>query len=576
MTSTSTIETVQQGLLDLQSGDVDALRDLAIGDLALALDSMSDETLQTMTRERAEVVVAATQRVMNAMSVIQAEALTTFADETHHRMEQREAQRRAEFEERRDAAAARGVSFRERWHPIPGAESFAAAELAPLLHVSPRTMSTRLSRARRLVSHLPAFRRLGRAGDLEPWRAHAVVRASELLEVADLAEFEARVTAVDVRELSCSEIGRRARRAAAVTDPRGIEEVAERARARRSVSCAPDRDLPGLTTWQVRMPSDIAARAWRAVDDLAREYHAARRDAGDAVTLDQARADALADLVLARADITTTLDLVVPLAALVAAGTDRDGAGATPAHATAQGEPAAGVFRPAHQLAPSEILRRDGCSDPLVLSWVDGTELHAASVVESEVALQLGAHLEVLGNPHLRPAPPPDPLPPPDSVETGSPGSDPPESTPWFVPGLVDAGRIGELLPSDISRMLADPDTRIRLLGSHPTTGAAVGDATAAYRPGKTLSRRVRRRDGTCRFPGCGAPAARTQLDHVEPYPRGATSEHNLVCLCAAHHGFKHHAGWRLTMTPDGVCTWTSPTGRQHTTHPAVVHDLAT
>ena len=138
MTSTSTIETVQQGLLDLQSGDVDALRDLAIGDLALALDSMSDETLQTMTRERAEVVVAATQRVMNAMSVIQAEALTTFADETHHRMEQREVQRRAEFEERRDAAAARGISFRERWHPIPGAESFAAAELAPLLHVSPR------------------------------------------------------------------------------------------------------------------------------------------------------------------------------------------------------------------------------------------------------------------------------------------------------------------------------------------------------------------------------------------------------------------------------------------------------
>ena len=58
MTSTSTIETVQQGLLDLQSGDVDALRDLAIGDLALALDSMSDETLQTMTRERADQVLA--------------------------------------------------------------------------------------------------------------------------------------------------------------------------------------------------------------------------------------------------------------------------------------------------------------------------------------------------------------------------------------------------------------------------------------------------------------------------------------------------------------------------------------
>jgi len=54
----------------------------------------------------------------------------------------------------------------------------------------------------------------------------------------------------------------------------------------------------------------------------------------------------------------------------------------------------------------------------------------------------------------------------------------------------------------------------------------------------------------------------RCQLDHVTPFPNGPTTVENLACLCTTHHGFKHHAGWRLTMTPDGTCTWTSPPQR--------------
>lgn len=59
---------------------------------------------------------------------------------------------------------------------------------------------------------------------------------------------------------------------------------------------------------------------------------------------------------------------------------------------------------------------------------------------------------------------------------------------------------------------------------------AAVTDATAAYRPRAGLLKRIRRRDGTCRFPGCATPAERTQLDHVTPWPHGPTSADNLVC----------------------------------------------
>ena len=85
----------------------------------------------------------------------------------------------------------------------------------------------------------------------------------------------------------------------------------------------------------------------------------------------------------------------------------------------------------------------------------------------------------------------------------------------------------------------------------------------------------MRARDGTCRYPGCATPAARCDLDHVIAYPAGPTSAANLQSLCRAHHGFKHHGGWTVTMTPEGVCTWTAPNGRSHTTHPHNLHDDA-
>ena len=70
-------------------------------------------------------------------------------------------------------------------------------------------------------------------------------------------------------------------------------------------------------------------------------------------------------------------------------------------------------------------------------------------------------------------------------------------------------------------------------------------------------------------------PPQRCDLDHVIAYPAGPTSAANLQSLCRAHHGFKHHGGWTVTMTPDGICTWTAPNGRSHTTHPHNLHDDA-
>jgi len=90
------------------------------------------------------------------------------------------------------------------------------------------------------------------------------------------------------------------------------------------------------------------------------------------------------------------------------------------------------------------------------------------------------------------------------------------------------------------------------------------------------MRRFTQKRDGTCRFPGCRRSANRCEPDHVTPYSRGGpTTAWNLASLCKHHHRVKHNAGWTLTMTRQGVCTWTDPHGRQYATHPVDHHQLA-
>lgn len=572
---------------DAVGRDVAAVLEAEPFSLATSLASLSRQDLIDLTAEQAEVVIAATQRLTNALAAVQTAAVASFADAVDRDLDAYREQRRADFEARRDDAEARGIDFTERWFPIPGEDQFAAAALAPLLHVSPRAMGARINRARRVDHELGATWETARCGDLEPYRVDAIVRASEPLEDASLQEFEARLFADDVTDLPTTDLTRRARSAAVATDRASVEEVAARARRKRSVTCGPDRDLPGMTLWRLRLPTEASGNMWAAVDGLAQEYHQARRDAGDPVTIDQARADAFADLVLAHASVETTVELVVPVAAIVgddadegaAAGAEGAAAGAGDASAGSGTACRPGLFRRGERRSPAETLRCTGDPPDIVLDWVSGRELHRATAIEAEVALALSGHLDVDGNPHLAHAPPPA-RGPSDVESVRGPGVDRSEAAAaaigaWFVPGHVDDRRVGALLPTDLTALLADPSTRIRVVGSHPTSGAISTDSTPAYRPGATVARRVRRRDGTCRFPGCGAPADRTQLDHVTPYPAGATEVTNLVCLCTTHHGFKHHSGWRLTMTDDGVCTWTAPTGRTHSTAPRQAHSTS-
>lgn len=122
--------------------------------------------------------------------------------------------------------------------------------------------------------------------------------------------------------------------------------------------------------------------------------------------------------------------------------------------------------------------------------------------------------------------------------------------------------------PRDIRDLIADPlvALTLRKLVADPVTGVLSGCGRTTYRAPQRLREFIVRRDGTCRFPGCGRSARRSQIDHASAWDEGgATDPENLGALCTRHHQLKTHGGWQLNDSRvDGSCTWVSPGGRRY------------
>ena len=139
--------------------------------------------------------------------------------------------------------------------------------------------------------------------------------------------------------------------------------------------------------------------------------------------------------------------------------------------------------------------------------------------------------------------------------------------------GLDD--RPGELagygpIPASVARRIAADGIWRRLL-TDPATGALLDYGKMRYQPPPDLIDHVITRDQRCRFPGCGQPAYRCQIDHSIPHPDGPTADTNLGPLCLPHHVAKTHAGWRLMQTRPGHFVWTSPVGQIYRVEPDAV-----
>ena len=215
---------------------------------------------------------------------------------------------------------------------------------------------------------------------------------------------------------------------------------------------------------------------WQAVDTLVRKL---RRENSD-LTLAQARADALAQLVLAQADVTVHLHATVP-----------EGA------ADADAAP-----------APTDT---DAATSPTNTCATAGRTEKATAIVEGTADSRLS--------------------------EVGGLGS----TLPTLVDLDAPASTV-RVVPSTPLR--CDPTTGAVIGGVVPASLAKRARKEAArhydgYVVPADMARLVRLRDGRCRFPNCSTNAMFTDQDHVIAWPVGITTATNLMCLCRRHHRIK-------------------------------------
>jgi hypothetical protein len=132
---------------------------------------------------------------------------------------------------------------------------------------------------------------------------------------------------------------------------------------------------------------------------------------------------------------------------------------------------------------------------------------------------------------------------------------------PGLVPGLGP-------IPAEAARQLAADGRWCAWITN--AAGAVTATGSQGYVPTAAVARLVRAREPRCRFPGCRQPAVRCDLDHVVPWPRGATTSWNLGPVCRRHHQLKTHGNWRIEpiQAPPGQphgdpagWQWRSPAG---------------
>ena len=121
----------------------------------------------------------------------------------------------------------------------------------------------------------------------------------------------------------------------------------------------------------------------------------------------------------------------------------------------------------------------------------------------------------------------------------------------------------GAIIPAHLLAELATGGAKVQ-----PLTEIAALPTEPRYRPSAALTAFVRMRAMTCSFPGCSRAAHRCDLDHLIPWPAGATHPANLAPLCRLHHMLKTFSGWTPTAKPDGSICWHAPTGNTYTKAP--------
>lgn len=478
-----------------------------------------------------------------------------------------------------------GEEPREVRHSIGTyADEWLPQEIGARLGWSDRQTTGRLGDAVDAIRCTPSLFDLASAGSLDPRKLGAVSetlcgtspRVAQKVESALLAAIEdatADPAAIDGDSepvpLTSTKLVRRTRRLLADLAPADAEKSAKKQRAQaKGVRGFPHHE-PGLSVFQATLSTEDAMRAMAGVNELARQLH---QDNTTGKSLDECRVDAFIDLLLGNISVSTTCVVQIPLRPVNAESTE-------PAGDRSSDKPVArrvGSSSVEGQL--EQLLRRsvrEGFDeltrlDTPTMTIIERRPCTLGGAADPSPGRQFAPRIEIdfgatVSEPRQRREPSTERPP------RGRTGRQPVTDSP-------PAGyRIGDVLIEGLGVIPAAVLTQLcRTLGAKLTralvdtaTGATVETSDITYRPGARLRRFVLTRDQHCRFPGCTRPARLDDVDHVERWPDGETTAGNLQCLCRHHHRAKHEGGWRVVMTPEGICTWTSPSGRDYVTYPA-------
>jgi hypothetical protein len=384
-----------------------------------------------------------------------------------------------------------------------GVDDAEREDVATALRMSTGTAQIRIDVARTLVNHLPNVCSALAMGEISP--AHATVIARESASAIRDGMGPAHIYSIEQSALAYAEfhtptqVANKVRTTIAKLAPEPFEEIAERARDTRRVSCF--REVDGLSTIVAILPAEDAQIVMKAIENF---IHA--QVANESITL-----NAQGVRGAGRAD-----------AGVAGAGADSVGAsdGAADADSANDSEVQPGQHR------SMDMKRADALTSIAAWSLQQSTvdvKLHRRPVTVN-VTIDLPTLLGLAENPGQ----------------------------------LAGYGAI----PASVARALASDGTWQRFI-TDPQTGTLLDFGRESYEPPQALVDFLIARDRTCRFPGCRQSAARADLDHAKSWESGGeTSAANLGALCRRHHRLKTHGGWNLKSHSDGACTWTSPLGK--------------
>jgi hypothetical protein len=155
----------------------------------------------------------------------------------------------------------------------------------------------------------------------------------------------------------------------------------------------------------------------------------------------------------------------------------------------------------------------------------------------------------------------------------GEPGTEPASAPPARMVVHVDLGVLTGATPNGRGHIEDGPalsTTVLRRLGCDATIETLIecdglpidkGRAKQIVTAGMRLA--VQSRDGMCRYPGCTAPARRTQPHHLDHWVHhGPTELWNLLSLCKYHHHRHHQGEFDIIRSPEGNLRFVTPDGR--------------